>query len=217
MQSKDKPQEKPQEDSLLDLRELVIRAKQGDAAVVPQLKEYLRQHPEVWNRVGDLALQSQAAWTRTFAGQDKHLQECIVAKVNSLKMDLADGESSPLENLLVERVISTWLELYYHETRNAQGEERSLRWAEFRLKQLTAANDRHTKAISALAILKKLMPSGSKAQCTPEQPVISQSAENRNGHAQAAVQPERTNGHVNGHSANRVAALLNGKLVSAEG
>lgn len=61
MQSKDEPQEKPQEDSLLDLRELVIRAKQGDAAVVPQLKEYLRQHPEVWNRVGDLALQSQVA------------------------------------------------------------------------------------------------------------------------------------------------------------
>lgn len=137
-----------------------------------------------------------------------------------MKIDLADGESSPLENLLVERVISTWLELYYHETRSAQGEEKSLRWAEFRLKQLSAASDRHMKAIGALATLKKLSPSCSTASAAHQAPAVSEPCVQTNGNTPAGEpldKPERTNGHVNGHAANRVAALLNRKAVSAEG
>lgn len=215
MQSKDEIQDLPQEEVFLELRELVARAKQGDRAIVPQLKEYLRKNPQVWQRIGDLALQSQAAWIRLVAGRDKHLQECIVAKVNDMKMELADENTSTLENLLVERVISTWLQLYYHEAQSAQGEEKSLRWAEFRLKQLTAASDRHVKAIGALATLKKLLPSGPKVL---EQPATEAPPEKRNGQgrspAQPADQPQPTNGRVNGHGANRVAALLNGKAVA---
>lgn len=220
MASKNESGKLTQEEATAELAELVARAKQGDASVVPRLREYLLQAPHLWERGGNLALQSQAAWTRLFAGKDKHLQECIVQKVNSMKMELADENTSTLENLLVERVISTWLQLYYYEAQCAQGEEKSLRWAEFRLKQLSVASDRHMKAIGALATLKKLLPSRSAAPVAPQAPAVSEPCVPRNGLAPAAEpvdKPERTNGHVNGHSANRVAALLNGKAVSAEG
>lgn len=144
---------------LLELRELVVKAKRGDASVLPRLRQFFAQAPELWQHVGDLARQSQAGWIKLAAGSDKHLQESICQKVSALKMELADPSTPPLERLLVERVISSWLQLYYHELREAQQPADSVKLAEFRLKQLTSAQDRHIKAIAALATLKRVLPS----------------------------------------------------------
>jgi hypothetical protein len=222
VESKDETGKLTQEEAIAELRVLVAKAKGGDASVLPRLREYLQQAPQLWQNCGDLAQQSQAAWVRLLAGNDKHLQECVVQKINALKLELADEDSSALENLLVERVVGTWLQLYYHEMQDAQQDEKSLRWAEFRLKQVTAASDRHTKAIGALATLKKLLPSKSEVvQAKPADAAIEQvdSHDDDNGNA---VKPNgqnngKPNGHSNGHSVNRLAALMNGKsLVASE-
>ncbi len=224
MESKDETRKLTQEEAVAELGELVARAKRGDADAVPRLRKYLVQAPQLWQRCGDLAQQSQAAWIKLLAGNDKHLQECIVQKVNSLKMELADEDTSTLENLLVERVVSTWLQLYYHETQDAQQDEKSLKWAEFRLKKLTAANDRHTKAIGALATLKKLLPSKSEVvQAKPADDAIEQADGHDVGNGNAAKPNGHINGHCNGkpngnsngHSVNRLAALMNGKSLMA--
>ena len=219
MESKDENQNMAQDESVVELRELVRRGKQGDVSVVPQLRQYLLQHPQVWNHVGDLARQSQAAWVRLFAGEDKHLQECIVTKVNAMKMELADERTSPLENLLVERVVSTWLELYYHETKSTQEGEKSLKWAEFRMKQLAAANDRHLKAIGALATFKKLLPEASPVKRHGQANNVTPTATNGDSPAiEVSKQPtEKVNGHANGQTTNRLAALLNQKMEISQG
>lgn len=219
MESKDERPGLAPDELVGQLKELVHRGKQGDISVVPQLRQYLLQNPEVWDHVGDLARQSQAAWVRLFAGKDKYLQECIVSKANAMKMELADEETSLLENLLVERVVSTWLQLYYHEAQHAQGEEKSLRWAEFRLKQLSAANDRHLKAIGALATLRKLLPQPDQTQ--PEKATSVVGSQATNGHPQkkdVTHQPtEKLNGHSNGQTTNRLAALLDANLEISQG
>lgn len=140
-----------------ELRSLVMSAKKGDASVIPRLKECFRENPHLWEGNGDLPRRSQAAWTKLIAGNDKFFQETIVAKVNAMKQELSPGGSPVLESLLVERVICTWLQLYYHECRAGQGEGSSLKWANFRLKQLNSACDRHLKAVTALATMRKLL------------------------------------------------------------
>lgn len=150
-----------QEEAWLDLRSLIAKAKTGDASVVPRLREYFKQAPSLWQGNGDLALQSQAAWIKLIAGNNTYLQECIVAKVNEMKSLLADEDTPLLENLLVECVVSSWLQLYYQEFRQAD-EEPSLKWATFRMKQANAASDRHLKAVAALATMKKLIKDGSE-------------------------------------------------------
>ena len=126
MGSEDKKRKLSQQEAIAELRELVARAKNGDATVLPRLREYLDQVPQLWQGCGDLALQSQGAWVRLIAGNDKFLQESVVRKANALKMELANEDTTTLENMLVERVISTYLQLYYHEMREAQQEEKSL-------------------------------------------------------------------------------------------
>jgi hypothetical protein len=200
-----------QQEARDELRELVTKAKRGDATVLPRLREYLGQLPELWQHTGDLALQSQAAWVRLIAGEDKHLRECIVRRVNAMKMDLANEDTSTLENLLVERVISSWLQLYYHETREAQEEEKSLKWAEFRVKQANAANDRHIKSIGALATLRKLVPSERSEPQSTKQAIKPEPAESMPAATgeTPSINGRRINGHRNGH--NRLAGLLHSK------
>ncbi|PHS11660.1 MAG: hypothetical protein COA78_09095 [Blastopirellula sp.] len=148
-----------QEEGEAELREIMAKAKQGDASAFPGLRFYLKRNEHLWRRCGDMAVQSQEAMIRLITGKDKYLQECLGYQVNSMKTEMTNEKTSTLEWLLVERVISTWLQVNYLEAQDAQQSEKSLRWAQFHLKKLNAAHQRHLKSIATLATLKKLMPS----------------------------------------------------------
>ena len=70
------------------LAELVQRAQQGDASVVPQLRELLEQRPELWQRLGDVA---------------GHVEEALLTLAGTLRenVDLA-GEVEELWRRLQE-------------------------------------------------------------------------------------------------------------------
>lgn len=46
---------------LAAIREVVVRAKAGDAAAVPRLREILAEHAAIWRTYGDLAAHAQQA------------------------------------------------------------------------------------------------------------------------------------------------------------
>lgn len=202
------------EDAVAELKVLIARAKQGDAEVVPRLSEYLDNNPILWTQGGDLALQAQAAWINLIAGQNKHLKQCLVRKVNDIKQELSGTSPSPMEKLLVERVVTTWLRVHYCEAHDAQQDEKSLKWAEYRLKRYRTMADIHTKSIGALSMLRKLMPATETSDT--DQP------EQKRTQDDETVKPKQTktgkptsntnsqqpiNGHcINGH--NRLAELL---------
>ena len=48
------PQAAPTQDAVREMREVAKRAKSGDAAAVPRLRELLDLHPEIWRHYGDL-------------------------------------------------------------------------------------------------------------------------------------------------------------------
>jgi hypothetical protein len=88
-----------------DLRELVGRAQQGDVTVLPRLKEFLDAHPQVWQELGDLALHAREALIRLVAGDNLLVGECVRRDLAALEAELAGPSPSPLERILVQRVV----------------------------------------------------------------------------------------------------------------
>ncbi|WP_417385391.1 hypothetical protein [Gimesia sp.] len=202
------------EDAVAELKVLIARAKQGDAQVIPRLCEYLDNNPILWTQAGDLALQAQASWVNLIGGQDKHLKQCLVRKVNDIKQELSGPSPSPLEKLLVERVVTTWLRIHYCEAHDAQQDEKSLKWAEYRLKRYRTMADVHTKSIGALSMLRKLMPTTKTSDTdqperkrTRDDEAVKSEQTNMEEPTSSTNSQQPVNGHrINGH--NRLTELL---------
>ena len=113
--------EAPKQDEVLErLQRLVERAEGGDESVMPELRAALNANPWVWERYGDLAQQSMAAWLQLIAGSNLLLQESTRRKAEQLRAELAGPAPSPLERLLVERVVACWLQTNYADAAYAQ-------------------------------------------------------------------------------------------------
>jgi hypothetical protein len=140
-----------------ELARLLKRAEQGDRSVFPKLREALDASPEIWERYGDLAQQAQAALITLAAGPNALLAESLLRKLKALKEELGGESPSPLDRLLVERVVMTWLQVNYFDGLAAQSAGAS----EARLKpiqqQQDAAHRRHLSAVKTLATVRKLI------------------------------------------------------------
>src|ERR1700722_7275416 len=82
------------------LQALVRRGEQGDASAVPELRQMLDDHPEIWQQYGDLAKQAEEAWKRLIAGPNTLLYEALGRKIDELKAEITGDGDSPLERLL---------------------------------------------------------------------------------------------------------------------
>ena len=102
------------------LAELVQRAQQGDVTALPLLREALEGDPSLWQEYGDLAAQAQEAWLQLLAGTDYLLAESVRLKLGALRQELSAEGASPLEKLLIERVVACWLQTCYSDSVYAQ-------------------------------------------------------------------------------------------------
>ncbi len=137
-----------------DLREA---ASQGDRTAIPALRRILRQHPEyIWS-CGDLASQTQLQWIDLIAGQNLFWRECLLLKMAEHKRDLmAETNGTVVEKMLVDQSIATWLQLYFHEGREAKSPADNVQISEHRLKKIESAFNRHMKSLNALASMKSI-------------------------------------------------------------
>jgi hypothetical protein len=156
------PPKQEGEDPILErLQRLVQRAEQGDESVLPELRAALDANPWVWQRYGDLAQQSQAAWLELIGGKNLLLRESTQRKAEQLRAELAGPEPSPLERLLVERVVACWLQTNYADSAYAQlprGTNPAQHTAA--LRRQNSAQQRYLQAVKALATLRKLLRPG---------------------------------------------------------
>ena len=113
--------EQPPAPKILDeIKSVVGRAKKGDATVLPRLRELLAEYPTLWQRYGDLAAQAESAWVNLAAGTDLHLRESLLRQAEALREELAGPAPSPVERLLVERVVACWMQMAYFDALEAQ-------------------------------------------------------------------------------------------------
>jgi hypothetical protein len=148
----------PKQDEVLErLQRLVQRAEGGDEAALPELRAALDVNAWVWERYGDLAQQSQAAWLQLLAGKNLLLLESTRRKAEQLRAELAGPAPSPLERLLVERVVACWLQTNFADASYAQlkGANPALHTAA--LQRQNSAQQRYLQAVKALATVRKLL------------------------------------------------------------
>jgi hypothetical protein len=64
---------------------LLAQAEHGDASVLPALRTYLDQTPELWQTVGDLAYQAQAALIERASGTNLLLREALGRQLEAMR------------------------------------------------------------------------------------------------------------------------------------
>jgi hypothetical protein len=141
------------------LAELVQRAQQGDMTVLPLLREALEADPSLWQEYGDLAAQAQEAWLQLLSGTDYLLAESVRLKLGALRQELGAEGASPLEKLLVERIVACWLQTHYADALYAQakGPQSTTSVRQELMKRQESSQRRYLAAIKQLALVRKLL------------------------------------------------------------
>jgi NADPH-dependent ferric siderophore reductase len=95
--------------SLNDLQSLVQQAMAGDESAFPAIIHVLDQCPDIWQQIAYVTKTVETAWIQTLAKEDMLATEILERQVTALKTSLKAGASSPLEDLVIESIATTWL------------------------------------------------------------------------------------------------------------
>jgi hypothetical protein len=76
-------------DDIQELRDVLARAENGDAEVLPRLRALLAGQPGIWRRYADLGGNLEAELIRLACGDNLLLQESLVRQVGEMKDELA--------------------------------------------------------------------------------------------------------------------------------
>jgi hypothetical protein len=141
------------------LTALIPRASGGDAEALAELRHQLGAHPELWERLGDLALLVERAWIDLVAGGCPLMAESVRQQVARLKQDLAGPHPTATERLLVGEVVACWLSLKEAEL-GAAMRDGSLAQASLRVRRVEVAQRRFDGAMKLLGVLRAKLPAG---------------------------------------------------------
>ena len=146
-----------------DFAELRQRANQGDPKAQSVLKQWLDSQPEVWRKIGDLAHHAQMEFTRLVTKGDFVFGEAIRRRADEMRREIAGPFPTPLELLVVERVVAAWLQVQHVEGQIALADAEIPRAKFWLQRQLQANRLLHTATKSLLLIRELLPPDGPPA------------------------------------------------------
>jgi hypothetical protein len=129
----------------------LMATRKPDQPLTPELRQLLDQYPAFWLEVGNLAQRNLRAGVRAIAGTDLVLSEALERQIREMRAQLSPRVADPLDGLLVDRVIATWLHLQLVEHRAGVPTTRDVPQLARLYNTLTCdANKRHLAAIAAL-------------------------------------------------------------------
>ena len=102
------------EESTSDITVLVRKAEAGDKEALSRVIAQTEASPhaaEIWKVAGDLAQRCQNAWIDVNAGENGLARESIKRVLAVMRAELEGPNSSPLERILVDRILITWLQV----------------------------------------------------------------------------------------------------------
>jgi len=151
-------------DRLAELEALSDKAKEGDVEAMRELRQALRESsPEIVARSSDFARTGQRVLAETIAGDEPLMEEAIVCRLDLMHAEVAGENPTPLEVLLTERVVSSWLVVEVLESlMNAQlkrGKDvprAPISYLKFVIGWLESAHRRYLSSIRDLARVRKL-------------------------------------------------------------
>lgn len=133
-----------------DFDDLAARAAAGSEVALQELRLTLRDNPAIYRLLGNLAQHAQRALIGLVTGDSVIAREAAQLHANELRQDLLRDGDSPLERLLVDQVVVTWLDVYVQQIGLSQPHAKEglhQRWVQ----RLDRAQKRHLAAVTALS------------------------------------------------------------------
>jgi hypothetical protein len=146
--------------TLEKLRGLLGKAEKGDEDTVPEIRQILNERPDLAWQFVDVAQVAEEALIEKMSGEeDLAVKEIMRCQLKAMREEIAGENPSPLERLLAERVVATWLQIQLFEGLYASGMSKSTTIAQdsYHQERLDQAYRRHLSAIRALAQMRKLL------------------------------------------------------------
>jgi hypothetical protein len=206
MKANTEPQ--PPKPQLTPLQANVELLRRGHREVLPRMKQQLREQPEIWRYVGDLAAQSRRAWIELAGGQNDLLKESVALYAEERVQQIAGEHPTPLETILAERIVAHEMRALYMEALDAQNvNAEGTPIAEFRLQKQETADRQLGRAIKLLADVRAMLSrtvsievkmTNNNDHHEPRMNGKSTVDEPRDRHGKLGV--NRINGRCNGHA-----------------
>jgi hypothetical protein len=141
-----------------DVNALLARSAEGDTAADTALRAVVDERPGLWDQFGDLTFQAEGAWVHRNAGKSSVVQDAIWRKVKAMRAELRGATSTPLERLLIDRIIICWLQMAHADALYGQNlGQLTIRQAEHQQRRVDSAHRRYLGAIKALAQVRRLL------------------------------------------------------------
>ena len=95
------------------LKTLTKRVEEGEEGAMPALREILDENPDLAWRLADFARAAETVLIGelTKGGEHPITEEALRRQLAAMREEVAGGDPSPLERLLAERVIATWMQV----------------------------------------------------------------------------------------------------------
>jgi|SRR5262245_14251648 len=178
------------------MRALLQRAQQGDASVLVELRALLDERPALWQRLGNLTGHVEEALLDVAAGKSLLARESIRRRMESLRAELSVPPLTPVEKLLIDRVVIGWVQCSLADLDDLQKTRSGTPQGFHAQRRLNGIQSRLLAAVKQLVVVRKLL----KPALTPLEllrfPVVETNGKNeekdaRGGHSQPATSASR--------------------------
>lgn len=111
-----------QQIEIITIGDAIRAAELGDCRGLTAIRYYLKTNPTMYLSSGSPAVLAMQEWISLMSGDDILRREMLSMKVADLKTKLKADATEILDDLFVDRVVLSWLRLYYNERRMAVAE-----------------------------------------------------------------------------------------------
>lgn len=143
-----------------DLWDTVRAANKGDATALADLRRELvgDNAKTLIAKAGDLANQAELSTVNAMLGDQEGSKIIVLRKLETMRAELGWDSSPKLEQVLIERVVQTWLSLHLIESGDAQAgsRTRTIPVAKYDAARVEQAERRHLRAVKMLATVRKM-------------------------------------------------------------
>ncbi|MEO8495391.1 MAG: hypothetical protein ABI614_09990 [Planctomycetota bacterium] len=139
------------------LDDLLNRADGGDSAALSEIRGLFKKVPSLISAVGgDLAELATNALIDAITGEGVVVKEAMLQHLELMQAELAGSNPSPIERLLVDRVVSCALHANHADFKAASSGTVSLQLGDYHQRRQDRAHRRLLSAIKTLATVRRL-------------------------------------------------------------
>jgi len=150
-------QQTPIAEDFDSLSQILAKANDGSMEAILELRSFLDKNPQVWQQIGDAALIADQAWINKMFKGSKIGAESLKRVLDQLRTKLLGESENMVEKMLVDTVVSTWLEMHYLRSVDAENADRTAALTTELLKRTESAQRRHSSAMRDLVQIRKLL------------------------------------------------------------